>query len=55
VLFNPGKVIDRATFREPQMISEGVERVFVNGVVVWRDGASTSNRPGKALRRAAGN
>jgi len=55
VLFNPGKVIDRATFREPQLVSEGIERVFVNGIEVWRDGASTSNRPGKALRRVARN
>ena len=47
------KVIDRATFREPEIISEGIERVFVNGAVVWRDGASVSNRPGKALRKVA--
>jgi N-acyl-D-amino-acid deacylase len=53
VLFDPAKVIDRATFREPQIISEGIEQVFVNGVVVWSAGASTRNRPGKALRKVA--
>ena len=51
VLFDPSTVIDRATFQEPQLISEGVKRVFVNGVEVWRDGAATGNRPGRALRR----
>lgn len=51
VLFNPTSVIDRATFKEPQLISEGIRRVFVNGVEVWRDGAVTGNRPGVALRR----
>jgi N-acyl-D-amino-acid deacylase len=50
VLFDPLSVIDRATFQQPQLISEGVKRVFVNGVEVWRDGATTGNRPGLALR-----
>ncbi|HEU4770132.1 MAG TPA: amidohydrolase family protein [Pyrinomonadaceae bacterium] len=52
VLFDPDRVIDRATFKEPQLISEGVKRVFVNGVEVWVDGKVTGNQPGQALRRA---
>ncbi|HEX2271481.1 MAG TPA: amidohydrolase family protein [Pyrinomonadaceae bacterium] len=51
VLFDPATVIDRATFKEPQLISEGVKRVFVNGEEVWVEGKVTGNRPGKALRR----
>jgi N-acyl-D-amino-acid deacylase len=51
VLFDPQRVIDRATFQQPQLISEGIERVFVNGSEVWRDGKTTGNRPGRALRR----
>ena len=51
VLFDPLSVVDRATFQQPQLISEGVKRVFVNGVQIWRDGAATGNRPGRALRR----
>jgi len=51
VLFDPATIIDRSTFREPQLISEGVKRVFVNGEEVWADGKVTGNRPGKALRR----
>lgn len=50
VLFDPGRVIDRSTFREPQLLSEGVARVFVNGVEVWRDGAPTGDKPGRVLR-----
>jgi N-acyl-D-amino-acid deacylase len=51
VLFDPATVIDRATFKDPQLISEGVKRVFVNGQEVWVEGKVTGNRPGKALRR----
>ncbi len=51
VLFDPLSVIDRASFQQPQLISEGVKSVFVNGVEVWRDGTTTGNRPGIAIRR----
>ena len=51
VLFDPDRIVDRATFREPQLISEGVRRVFVNGEEVWVDGKVTGSRPGRALRR----
>jgi N-acyl-D-amino-acid deacylase len=51
VLFNANQIIDRATFREPQLLSQGVERVFVNGVEVWSEGQTTGKRPGQALRR----
>lgn len=50
VLFDPNRIIDRATFQEPQLIATGVERVFVNGVEVW-NGKTTGKLPGKALRR----
>ena len=50
VLFDPLQIIDRATFREPQLIAAGVKRVFVNGVEVWIDGNVTNNRPGQTLR-----
>jgi N-acyl-D-amino-acid deacylase len=51
VLFDPLHVIDRATFQQPQLISEGVKTVFVNGVEVWREGAITGQRPGIAIRK----
>jgi N-acyl-D-amino-acid deacylase len=50
VLFDPNRIIDRSTFQEPQLISEGVERVFVNGIEVWKDRQTTGLRPGRALR-----
>jgi N-acyl-D-amino-acid deacylase len=51
VLFDPDRIVDRSTFRDPQLISEGVKRVFVNGEEVWTDGSVTSGRPGRPLRR----
>ena len=51
VLFDPATIVDRSTFQKPQLIAEGVKRVFVNGEEVWVDGKATGNRPGKALRR----
>ena len=54
VLFNPATVIDRATFQQPELISGGINRVFVNGKEVWSDTKVTGNRPGKPLRHATG-
>ena len=50
VLFDPQRIIDRATFKDPEMIAEGVKRVFVNGQEVWVEGNVTGKRPGQALR-----
>ncbi len=52
VVFDARSIIDRATFQQPQLTSEGVQRVFVNGVEVWSDGKVTGERPGQALRRS---
>ena len=51
VLFDPKRVIDRSTFKEPQLLSEGIERVFVNGEAVWADGQATVARPGVVIRK----
>jgi N-acyl-D-amino-acid deacylase len=50
VLFDAARVIDRSTFQDPQQLAEGIQRVFVNGVEVWRDGAVTGARPGRPVR-----
>ncbi|HEV7765258.1 MAG TPA: D-aminoacylase [Thermoanaerobaculia bacterium] len=50
VLFDAARVIDRSTFQDPQAIAEGIERVFVNGVEVWRDRAVTGATPGRPVR-----
>ena len=52
VLLDPATVIDRATTREPQALSLGIERVWVNGAVVYEGGAAGGSRPGRVLRRA---
>ncbi|MEP7009203.1 MAG: D-aminoacylase [Acidobacteriota bacterium] len=53
VLFDPGKVIDRATTTEPHALSAGIERVWVNGRAVFAGGAATGAKPGHVLRREA--
>ena len=44
-------VIDKADFENPMEPAAGIDAVFVNGQAVYRDGASTGARPGKALKR----
>jgi N-acyl-D-aspartate/D-glutamate deacylase len=50
-LFDPERVIDRATYADPFRYSEGIEYVIVNGQVVLDQGKHTGARPGRALRR----
>jgi N-acyl-D-amino-acid deacylase len=54
VLFDPARILDRATFKDPQLVADGVKRVFVNGIEVWNDGKVTGERPGRALRLRKG-
>jgi N-acyl-D-amino-acid deacylase len=53
VLFDPDRVIDRATPEDPFALSVGIERVWVNGEPVWESGAGTGRRPGQVLTRQA--
>ncbi|MCI0464028.1 MAG: D-aminoacylase [Gemmataceae bacterium] len=50
-LFDPERVIDRATYTEPFRYSEGIEYVLVNGQIVLDRGRHTGAQPGLALRR----
>ena len=50
VIFDPATVHDRATFDNPNQLSEGMEYVLVNGVPVIDQGKMTSALPGKVLR-----
>jgi N-acyl-D-aspartate/D-glutamate deacylase len=49
-VFDPSKVIDRATYAEPFQYNDGIEYVVVNGHVVLERGRHTGERPGRALR-----
>ncbi len=51
VLFDAGKVIDAATFDDPQRYALGIEHVLVNGVPVAESGRHTGALPGRVLRR----
>ncbi len=52
VVFDPETVADAATFAQPLQPAVGIERVYVNGVLAWHDGAATGARAGRVLRRA---
>ena len=49
-VFDPDKVIDRATFENPHQYSEGIVYVFVNGAPVVDQGKITDRLPGRILR-----
>jgi N-acyl-D-amino-acid deacylase len=53
VLFDAETIGDRATPEDPQALSTGVTTVWVNGIAVWTDAASTGALPGEVIRRAA--
>jgi N-acyl-D-aspartate/D-glutamate deacylase len=51
-VFDPEKVIDKATFENPAQYSEGIPFVVVNGTLVVRDGKLVEGvAPGRGLRR----
>ncbi|HUE83519.1 MAG TPA: amidohydrolase family protein [Pyrinomonadaceae bacterium] len=55
-IFDPATVIDRATFEQPALYSEGIRHVLVGGVFVVRDDKIIEGaKPGKAIRRPLGN
>src|SRR5260370_11828823 len=50
VVFDPDQIRDRATFENPNQLSEGMQYVLVNGVAVIDGGKKTNALPGKVLR-----
>jgi N-acyl-D-amino-acid deacylase len=51
VLFDPVKVKDAATFSQPQQLAEGIEAVWVNGILSYAQKTVTGVRAGKFLAR----
>jgi len=52
VVFDPEHVRDCATFADPKRPAAGIQRVYVNGVASWRNGAPTGAHAGQVVRRA---
>ena len=52
VVFDPAKVLDRATFKAPHQYPVGIHEVIVNGEAVVSGGEVTGATPGTILRRA---
>ena len=50
VVFDPAKVTDKATFKEPHQYAVGFKLVTVNGIVVIEDDKHLGTRPGKVIR-----
>lgn len=51
VVFDPDKIMDKATYSEPHQICEGIEYVFVNGCLAVEHGELTGELAGRVIRR----
>ena len=51
VVFNPATIADTSTYEDPHHFAVGVRDVVVNGRAVLRDGAMTTELPGRVVRR----
>jgi N-acyl-D-aspartate/D-glutamate deacylase len=50
-IFDPARVIDRSTYREPALSPDGIAYVIVNGtVVVDKNGLVEGVAPGRPVR-----
>jgi len=52
VAFDPDRVQDAATFKQPHAYPEGIPYVLVNGIVVIDKGEHTHAKAGVALRHS---
>ena len=50
-IFDPATVLDTATFEKPISPAKGIDTVFCNGAIAWRDGKPGGGRAGRALNR----
>ena len=53
VLFDAEKIIDTATFEDPIRPAEGIEGVWVNGVLSYTADGATGERAGRFVPRGA--
>jgi N-acyl-D-amino-acid deacylase len=50
-IFNENEIIDKATYENPRLLSEGVKYVFVNGVLAYDNGDFSGAKAGIPLRK----
>ena len=51
IVFDPETITEKATFKEPCQLSEGMKHVMVNGTFVIRDAElDTTAMPGREVR-----
>jgi N-acyl-D-aspartate/D-glutamate deacylase len=50
-VFDPTRILDRATFADPHQYPVGIEYVIVNGVMVLDQGSHLGTKPGRVLRK----
>ena len=50
VIFNPEKIIDKATFEKPHQYPEGINYVIINGKIVLENGTFNDLKSGEILR-----
>ncbi len=53
VLFDPARVIDTATYEDPEQRAAGIEAVVINGEIMLEKGSIADRRVGRVLKRAA--
>ena len=53
IAFDPATIADKATYEHPEILSAGMQYVFINGVLTVNGGKYTGALPGRALRHTA--
>jgi N-acyl-D-amino-acid deacylase len=53
VLFDPDRIIDTATYEDPEQRAAGIELVVINGSIMLEKGRIAPERRGRVLRRAS--
>jgi len=51
IVFKPGEIKDKATFKEPRKLAEGIHYVLVNGKIAIANGNYTDIKAGIPIRR----
>ena len=51
VLFDPDTIQDHATIQNPQALSDGILKVWVNGELVYSNKAFMGTFPGRLIKR----